>query len=118
MITSNVKLIQPRPLTLNPEQKSRLEMCISKASLDIEAWAKKAVPVDTGALKNSIQAMPTSYDMQGNIQGGVYAGMHYAGYVEFGTVHTPAQPYLIPAAERVIPSLQKALDIVTVGIFK
>ena len=58
----------------------------------IRDTAKRLVPVDTGALRKSIRVVklkPRRYE--------VGAGEFYAGFVEFGTVRMPAQPYLRPA---------------------
>ena len=59
----------------------------------IEREAKLRAPVDTGALRGSISVDP--------IPMGADVGPHvdYGAYVEFGTVNTPAQPYLVPAAD-------------------
>ena len=58
-------------------------------------YAKKACPVDTGRLRNSIV-------YQLNIAGNtVWIGtnVEYARYVEQGTSKQKAQPYLVPAAK-------------------
>jgi HK97 gp10 family phage protein len=55
--------------------------------------AKAIVPVDTGALRDSIHVEGGGLDVA------VIADTYYAAYVEFGTVLTPAQPYMTPAAE-------------------
>lgn len=77
---------------------------IKKATLDVEAGAKRAAPVDTGALRNSIQ-----HTFPGKHHGRVTVGQDYGIYVEFGTYRTPARPYLFPAVDRVAPSLKQAL---------
>jgi hypothetical protein len=77
----------------------------------VEAGAKNKVPVDTGALKNSI------YTVCGNQSSGtpgdtplpnpsghdahVGPSMEYSMHVEFGTRRMGAQPYLIPALREV-----------------
>ena len=69
---------------------------MDKAALEsarlVRDTAKGLVPVDTGALRRSIRTekvQPRQYD--------VGAGEDYAGFVEFGTIHQAAQPYLRPA---------------------
>jgi HK97 gp10 family phage protein len=59
---------------------------------DIVDVAKQLVPVDTGALKQSIGAIPVSSTT-------VHIGTDkiYGPYVEYGTTHQSAQPYLTPA---------------------
>ena len=63
-----------------------------QTAADIVTIAKQIVPVDTGALKQSIGAEPiTSHLIH------IGSDMHYAGYVEYGTSVSPAQPWLTPA---------------------
>lgn len=85
-----------------PEQASqlraRMRQVVRKAALDIEAWAKQIVPVDTGNLKNSIQT-----SMEGDLAAVVSTAVEYAVYVEFGTRRMVARPFLGPAAEAVRP---------------
>ncbi len=58
---------------------------------DVAALARAYVPVDTGRLRDSITAGPT----------GVTSDVEYAGFVEYGTSDTPAEPYMRPAADTV-----------------
>jgi HK97 gp10 family phage protein len=57
--------------------------------------AKTYVPVDTGALKNSIRAET----VEAGKSAIVTVNEPYAGYVEYGTVFMAAQPFLTPATE-------------------
>lgn len=57
---------------------------------------KRGVPVDTGELRDSIQA---EYDSK-TITGRAVATSKHAGFVEHGTDDTPAHPFAQPAAER------------------
>lgn len=77
---------------------------VQKAAFDVEARAKELVPVDTGALKNSIQS-----EMTGDLSAVVAVGMEYAPYVEYGTSRGAAQPYLTPAADMVRPGFEAAV---------
>lgn len=70
------------------------------SSKRIERNAKVKVPVDTGALKNSIFSAKA-----GNLTYKVTAPQHYAIYVEKGTRRTRAQPYLKPALDAERPKL-------------
>lgn len=65
---------------------------LEKIGLTAEGYAKRLCPVDTGRLRNSI-----THDTDDEA---AYIGtnVEYAVYVEMGTVNTPAQPYLKPAA--------------------
>ena len=62
--------------------------------LTAENYAKKACPVDTGRLRNSI-----THIIEPN-ESAVYIGtnVEYAQAVELGTSRQKAQPYLAPAA--------------------
>lgn len=77
------------------EVKAALEAAIAKGleevGLTAEGYAKKLCPVDTGRLRNSITHTvddDTAY---------IGTNVEYAAYVEMGTSHTRAQPYLKPA---------------------
>lgn len=60
--------------------------------------AQTIAPVDTGRLRASIEAsLPEGKTVR------VHARANYAGYVELGTRHMAAQPYLSPALFRVRP---------------
>jgi HK97 gp10 family phage protein len=65
---------------------------LEKIGLVAEGYAKRLCPVDTGRLRNSITH--TTDDSAAYIG----TNVDYAVYVEMGTVRTPAQPYLKPAA--------------------
>lgn len=60
---------------------------------DIVDDAKRRVPVDTGELRDSIGKRREGIGWL------VEATAEYAGFVEYGTRHMAAQPYLTPAAE-------------------
>lgn len=77
---------------------------VAKTARDIEASAKDRAPVDTGNLKNSIQAKqvaPLTWE--------VHVGAEYGAYVEYGTRRTAAQPFLTPAVELRRPDFEQAL---------
>jgi HK97 gp10 family phage protein len=61
---------------------------------EIEADAKVACPVDTGRLRDSI-----SHEVDGDTVR-VTASAPYAAYVEDGTQHMAAEPFLRPALYR------------------
>jgi len=77
---------------------------VAKAALDIQAHAQTRAPVDTGNLRASIRAQkvgPTSWR--------VLVGADYGIYVEMGTRHMAAQPYLGPAVDAVRASFLQAM---------
>lgn len=71
----------------------QVEVGLEKIGLVAEGYAKRLCPVDTSRLRDSITHTTDSK--------AAYIGTNvdYAVYVEMGTVRTPAQPYLKPAAE-------------------
>lgn len=83
-----------------PQMDSRLHdevaNIVSTTALQCEGLAKVKCPVDTGALRNSIQAQPESA-----LAWTVAPAQEYAWFVEAGTVNMPARPYMTPAAEAV-----------------
>lgn len=87
---------------------AKVDALVGKAALDIEAQAKTFAPVDTGTLKNSIQAIKI-----GLAHWKVVVGVHYGAYVEWGTVKMAAQPFLQPAVNIVRPAFLAALKRVT-----
>lgn len=71
-----------------------IDRALEEIGLTAEGYAKRACPVDTGNLRNSItHAVESGEDA-------VYVGtnVEYAPYVEMGTRRTAAQPFLRPAA--------------------
>ena len=59
-----------------------------------EGYAKKACPVDTGRLRNSITHQQYSENTEV-----IGTNVEYAPYVELGTYKMAARPFLRPAAE-------------------
>ena len=106
---------------------------IEDSILAIETDAANDVPVDTGALKNSIQSTPIKATKD-QITGGVEVGANYSPYVEFGTgtrvkvpselsafasqykgdgikeVNLPARPFFYPAVYKQRQELPKNIE--------
>ncbi|MDN5687127.1 MAG: HK97 gp10 family phage protein [Brachybacterium sp.] len=80
---------------------------MGKTLNDISTGAKNRAPVDTGALKSSISSSITRRG--GTLRGEVGPTVNYAGYVENGTIHMRAQPYLRPATDAALPGYEAAL---------
>ena len=90
------------------EARERAARAVMEAAYHGETQAKDVVPVDTGYLKNSIQARRES-DFAWHF--GSW-NVEYNAYVEFGTRRMRAQPYMRPAAEAVRPwFMQRMRDI-------
>jgi HK97 gp10 family phage protein len=83
---------------------AKAEVVVAKAAMDIQAHAQGRAPVDTGTLKNSIQAT-----RMGTAHWRVVVGADYGLYVEYGTYRMAAQPFLRPAIESVRPMFLAAL---------
>ncbi len=73
--------------------KTDTKQAVKKAVLRTEAGAKQLTPVDTGYLRNSI----SSSFSQGGMEGKVGVGAEYGIYVEYGTRHQHAQPFITPS---------------------
>ena len=71
----------------------KIGRALEKCGLIGESYTKLLTPVATGNLRNSI-----SHQVEGHT---VYIGtaVEYGKYVELGTVHQTAQPFLQPAIE-------------------
>ena len=70
-----------------------------------ESYAKKACPVDTGRLRNSI----THAQMDENTEV-IGTNVEYAPFVELGTAKMKARPFLRPAAENHTPEYKFILE--------
>lgn len=72
-----------------------LVAALEEVGLVAEGYAKRACPVDTGRLRNSI----THIVDEGTRHVVIGTNVEYAAYVELGTTRQKPQPYLKPAAE-------------------
>jgi HK97 gp10 family phage protein len=89
-------MVRSRIPQITAELRPRLDAALRDGAEKIAAAAKQRVPVQSGALRTAIH---TETDADGVY---VIAGDNDAFYghmVEFGTTHTPARPFLIPALE-------------------
>lgn len=82
-----------------------VEREVKRAALNVQNNAKRAAPVDTGRLRNSI-----AHEIEGDgLEATVGTNVEYAPFVEFGTRRGRAQPYLLPALERERGPFRKAI---------
>lgn len=68
----------------------------------IASLARELVPVDEGDLRDTIRVQPEPGTGKGQYT--VAAGskdVRYPAFVEFGTVDSPAQPYMRPATDAI-----------------
>lgn len=81
-----------------------------------KAHAQSIVPVDTGRLRSSIDAI---VDQSGGDQRRrltLFAAAPYARYVEEGTARSPAQPFLRPAIDQEAPRLTQRIRAALGGL--
>jgi len=123
---------------LSPKIAKEVAMEVNASALAIQRNAKRAVTVDNGTLRNSIQLKEVNTGSK--IVYTVGSALKYAPYVEFGTgglvnvpagyesfaiqfkgtkgykVNLRARPYLIPAFESEIPILRKNIQKVIANV--
>ena len=113
-----------------PELTAEIEKAASeivrKTAYDLKALAQAEAPVATGFLKNSIYTVTKGESTYTSIPSSgptlpevepptdattayVAVGAEYGVYLEFGTSHMAAQPYLYPAADAVRPAFVEAM---------
>ena len=117
---------------LTPKIAKEVALEVNASALAIQSKARRAVPVDRGVLRNSIQLK--EINKGDKIMYTVGSPLKYAPYIEFGTgglVSVPAgyedfamqfkgkkgvkinlrpRPYLIPAFESEVPVLRKNIQ--------
>lgn len=92
----NVRIVYNHLPKLGRELPPKCNQTVQKAALKCETYAKDVCPVDTGALRNSIEA----HSVDANTWE-IAPHTEYAIYVEFGTRKMAARPYMRPAAEKI-----------------
>jgi len=83
-----------------------VEMELDVVGADMVDLSRSIVPVDTGALRESIYHRPAGLELEFG------ATMDYASHIEFGTSRARAQPYMRPALDA---NQQRILDAIRVG---
>lgn len=88
---------------------SRCKTIVKRTGNAVVREAQKVVPVDTGALKNSlhVDVSPDSLGFEAGSQLG------YSGWVEFGTTRMAPQPYLVPSFEAQVAAAMPAFTAAT-----
>lgn len=85
------------------ELRPKVSRAVKQGAEDVALAAKARVPIDEGDLKRAIHV-----ERQGAAEYTVVAGsrdedVFYGHLVEFGTTHSHAQPFLVPALEATQP---------------
>lgn len=89
------------------------KLSVAKIGHDVVRDAQAVVRVDTGNLKNSISV---DIDPDGlGFEAGPTAG--YGHFLEFGTIHMPPYPYMIPAWRRQTASLDEVAQAIAGQVF-
>lgn len=108
MAFGEIKILSNRLPAMDLRMREAAAKVVKSTALQCEAMAKTKAPVDTGALRTSIQAQPET-----ELSWIVGPGVSYAIYVEYGTVYAAPQPYMTPAAESLRSSfIQRMNDAV------
>lgn len=81
--------------------KSRIQDQLTSWAQSVKAEAERLVPVWTGFLQSTIFAKSQQWEIE------VGAEASYAAAVEFGTTYARARPFLQPAVEAYLPSLER-----------
>ena len=95
-MAGNVKVLFNHIPRIQAQAPTAIKNTVRDAALKCETYAKDVTPVDTGALRASIQAEPenaTTWEVAPHTE--------YAVYVEFGTRKMRAQPFMRPTAEKI-----------------
>lgn len=71
---------------------------VNDTAVQIHDTARSLVPVDTGALRTSIEVFGAGGSGERTVEAG--QSLDYAPFVEYGTARQAAQPFMTPAAER------------------
>lgn len=80
---------------LTAEMKPNANKIVAKYAFAIQGDAQTNSPVDTGALRASIEAEET-----GDLSWQVHDGVAYGVFQELGTSKMAAHPFLVPAVEK------------------
>ena len=82
---------------------NRVQEQLNQWAENVKTDAERLVPVRTGYLQSTIFARSQGWQIE------VGAEAAYAAAVEFGTRNAQAKPYLTPAVEAYLPSLERVL---------
>jgi HK97 gp10 family phage protein len=78
---------------------------VARSGYDVQARAQAVVPVRTGTLRRSI----TTVIERGGLRAVIGPSVDYGQWVEFGTRHMAARPYMRPAAALILPKFADAV---------
>lgn len=76
---------------------------VQEGAAQVQADARALVPVKSGALRDAIEVRSRLKGMSAEVgvfRSSINRGVEYANAIEFGTKHSKAQPFMVPAVER------------------
>ncbi|MDU5415578.1 MAG: HK97 gp10 family phage protein [Cutibacterium avidum] len=91
----------------------KASQAVRKTALDVERIGKRRCPVDTGATRESIHTTASAGDMAAEIG----PTTTYAPFLEWGTRHMEARPFMRPALDDVTPGFVRAMEQIGGGLF-
>ena len=91
---------------------TQMQNVLDQNGSEIVSYAQSIVPVHTGFLRDSIQ-----YHVEGTVLY-VLAAAYYAKYVEYGTRHMKAEPYMRPALDNQLPQLRADLAAAVLNVLQ
>jgi HK97 gp10 family phage protein len=103
-----VRVVTNKLPTLGASYTAQLRTEVERAGRGIEAAGKGRCPVRTGTLQRSIHTVFSDNGLTATVGPSVDYGI----YVEFGTRHMGARPYMRPAAELIYPKFADAVNAV------
>ena len=110
--TLSVKLVTNQKELVKSDQRERLIKILHETALEMASIARQLCPVDTGFLRSSIAIESSREGMFIRL----VVGAFYAGYVEYGTPFSAAQPFIRPAAQSVHRRMRARLGQVQSGL--
>jgi HK97 gp10 family phage protein len=103
-MVDGINKLQRRLVDALPKQtRAQLEIAMTESAALIAAGARLRVPVETGELRDTIHQTEVREGKRGGLYVAIVAGKrtpnnyNTARIVEFGTISTPAQPFLLPS---------------------
>ncbi len=93
-MTIKVQLDTTRLDALTKQAQARAETAVRDTAFQVQVTAQALVPVNTGALRDSLVA-----EQRGPLIWVVHDGVDYGVAVELGSARVRARPFLTPAVE-------------------
>jgi hypothetical protein len=92
------------------KSRAQASAVVRSSALSIEGLAKTFAPVDTGALRASIETEMASGSLEANVHDGVFYGVFQEyGFHSRAGRWVPPQPFMTPAAELERPRFERAM---------